>query len=350
MPTTMVPLSPTAKFLSLRMNRRGSALVELALVIGVLELGMWEVCGSLDLVFRVMSLPLVALVVWRSHRRRAVAQTIGSFAARDTLAQAWGKSASATAGLALLIPLLAIILRMEGDGFRWFWLEKGTRGLVSYLAEKGSFILVQQLLLNYFLGPCCDELWPSRQSARCVAALLFGLVHLPSFVLAGITTLAAYCWLALFARGRRIAPLALSHLALAIFAHAELPERFTLNMRVGAPAHQIVERYRAATKLPFAASFNVLCSDRYYAACGATGDGFIRGLYRDMLGRPQAATDDEVAAWRKKLAAHARTDVVIEFFNSREFVENSQRDRDLAAKVLSERLAKTTDTSSNAWR
>jgi len=331
-------------------SQRASALVELAIVLGVLELGMWEVCGPLDPVFRVISLPLVALIVWRSQRRRASTQLDGPAGQRDSAARAWRKTALVTLALAACILPLALLLRMEGDGFRWFWLEKGTRGLVSYLAEKGAFIVVQQLLLQYFLWPCCAELVPFRRPARWLAALLFGFVHLPSVVLTGITTVAAFCWIALFARGRRIAPLAVSHLALAVLAHAALPERWTLNMRVGAPAQQIVERYRTPLAAPWTTSFRTLCSDQYYATCGATPDGFIRGLYRDLLGRPEPATDGEVAAWHKKLAAHARTDIVVEFFNSSEFLENVQHDRNTAAALLAGRLAKQTSTPHQGWR
>jgi hypothetical protein len=346
MSTITVPSSPAS---TVSFGHRASALVELSIVLGVLELGMWEICGPFDAAFRAISLPLVAFIVWRSHRRRSRLQ-LAQLANADSLSRAWLKVGLVTVALAVCIPLLVFSLRMEGDGFRLFWLEKGTRGLFGYLAEKGAFIVVQQLLLNYFLGPCCDELLPQRHLARGLAALLFGLVHLPSLILTGITTVAGYCWLALFARGRRIAPLAVSHLALAVLAHAALPERWTLNMRVGAPAQQIVERYRVALAPGLAPSFHAICSDEYYESCGATSDDFIRGLYRDILGRSQPATADEVAAWRGKLAAHARTDVVIEFFNSAEFVAHFQQDRTSAAAKLSQRLQPATTATHNAWR
>jgi hypothetical protein len=111
-------------------------------------------------------------------------------------------------------------------------------------------------------------------------------------------------------------------------------------MRVGAAAQQLVERYEAAQRAPLAEEFRTLCSDEYFSACGATDDDFIRGLYRDVLGRGQPPSDAEVAAWRDKLAAHARTDLVVEFFNSQEFIDQTRAaSTERVARRLEGRLA-----------
>jgi hypothetical protein len=326
-PYTLPPLSDSP--LPLREAlRRAAPAIELAIVVLILEIGIWEWCGSYEGLFRAVALPAFALVLWRSHRRRQLA--LASVAdklqlnVREGLLQAWMNTAAVTMILALLVHLLAIALRFDGEGFRLFWQEKGTMGLVSYLATKVGFILVQQVLLQYFLAPCCAELIPQRGAARACAALIFGLVHLPSVVLVGITAVAGYCWLALFARSGRILPLAASHLLLAVLAHSALPERLTLNMRVGAPAVEIAERYRVLHDPQLAQPARKVCSDGYFNACGGTNDDFIRALYHDVLLREQAMADHDVISWRPKLVAHTRTDVAMLFFSSPEFAQLQQ--------------------------
>lgn len=301
------------------------AAIELLSVVALLEIGIWQLCGPLDNLFRFASPLLVAVVAWRSHlRRRLAASANVRNATRDTAQQAWGKAAVVTLILALFVHLLSAVLRFDGEGFRWFWMEKGTRGLLEYLLSKGAFIVMQQWLLHYFLAPCCAEIIPHRSAARACAAIIFGVVHLPSLLLVAMTTVAGFCWLGLFARGRRIAPLVASHLILAVLAHAALPERLTLNMRVGSAAQLVAARYQPLNSGPFVEPVRQLCSDQYFAACGGSNDAFVRGLYRDLLGRSQRPSDGEVAAWRLKLAAHARADLVVEFMSSREFVERTQ--------------------------
>jgi hypothetical protein len=316
------PATKESTVASLPFGRRLLATAELLAVVAILEIAMWELCGPFHVLFCTLAFPLAGILVWNSHRRRRLAgreQPSTGPPARDTLARAWLKTLALTLVLALLIPLLASATRIVGERFRLFWLDKGSMGLVEYLAGKSVFIIVQQILLQYFLLPCSGEITARRRWGMFCAAAVFGLVHLPSLLLVGITMVAGYAWLWLFAGGRRILPLAASHLALALIAHAALPERLTLNMRVGAPALEVASRYRALDDPQTARLFRQYCSDDYYARSGGADGEFIAALYRDILLRRAPASDAEMAVWTNKLANHSRADIVAEFFGSREF-------------------------------
>ena len=55
----------------------------------------------------------------------------------------------------------------------------------------------------------------------------------------------------------------------------------------------------------------ILGSAEYYAKGGNTPDGFIRTLYRDLLGRD--ATEGELAFWMRRIYHQDRTDVAYAF-------------------------------------
>src|SRR5205807_322952 len=61
----------------------------------------------------------------------------------------------------------------------------------------------------------------------------------------------------------------------------------------------------------------MVSSSEYYAEHGGTDDAFIRGLYRDILGR--SASLAEVESWQGGLGASSRPTVARAFVTSDEF-------------------------------
>src|SRR5262249_36301473 len=55
----------------------------------------------------------------------------------------------------------------------------------------------------------------------------------------------------------------------------------------------------------------ILGSDEYYAKSGNRTDGFIRALYRDLLGREP--TEAELMSWMRRLYDRDRTDIAYAF-------------------------------------
>jgi len=52
---------------------------------------------------------------------------------------------------------------------------------------------------------------------------------------------------------------------------------------------------------------SILGSDEYYAICGSTPQGYVQGLYRDLLGR--RASPREQDRWARRLYTEGRQDV-----------------------------------------
>ena len=59
----------------------------------------------------------------------------------------------------------------------------------------------------------------------------------------------------------------------------------------------------------------ILASEEYYCRNGHTAEGFVAGLYRDVLGRP--ACGAEIQTWARRLChCGTRETVVAEFLNA----------------------------------
>jgi len=184
-----------------------------------------------------------------------------------------------------------------------------------------------------FLWPVCFEVTRSRSAGTVLAASIFGLIHLPSLILVTITWLAGLVWIVLYRRTGRLAPLIVSHMILATLAHGALPERLTYDMRVGSTATADLKRFETLTDPKIRqgnrrlkenrASLKYFTSQEYFDAQGADMPGFIRGLFRDILGRP--ASDNDVTFWMTRKLANPRVDITSMFLASDEYAQVLER-------------------------
>ena len=142
-----------------------------------------------------------------------------------------------------------------------------------------------------------------------------------------ITFLAGVIWIALYQKTGRIAPLVVSHMILAILAHGALPERLTYDLRVGVSATVDMKRFEDLNDPRIRvinhrlkvhrASLKRFTSQAYYDGEGGTPEGFVRGLYRDVLRR--AATDADVLFWTTRPKKPSRDEIASSFLASDEY-------------------------------
>jgi hypothetical protein len=124
----------------------------------------------------------------------------------------------------------------------------------AWLGQKALEAGGQQLVLQGFIAPLSLVLFGRRRASAVLAALIFGVLHLPSPTLAAVTGTSALVWIGLFRRRGFIGPLIASHILLATLAFAALPDRLTLRLRVGVCARDNLAHY-AALEAPPAQAF-----------------------------------------------------------------------------------------------
>ena len=162
---------------------------------------------------------------------------------------------------------------------------------------------LQQWVLHLFVWPRLRKIFSHAGVATGVTAALFGAFHLPSLALSVATGLTAVVWIFLYRRSNHLAPLILSHALLAGFASIAAPERHFYELRAGSVALERVERYRTLERPETRAVLRQLTTPEYYAHYGGSPEGYVAGLYRDVLGRP--ATAEEVAEWSARIRSES---------------------------------------------
>ena len=302
------------------------ALVELAVVVGLLEAELWSLRGWAPPWLNVLAFGgLIATIAFSVRRRQINASGIPEPTA--SARAAWIETGLATLALSAILLVAACLVGKGNETFEFLFLQKSPDKLLVWVAGKFLAALGQQLALQWFLGPVCQEITRNRSIGTALAATIFGLVHLPSPSLVAITLLAALVWVGLYQRSGRIAPLIVSHMILATLAHGALPERLTYDMRVGLTAIADQTRFQSLenpkTRLinrrlkEHRAALLHFSSVEYYQAEGGTDTAFIRGLFRDLLGRP--ATDSDVAFWLNQRLPRIRQEIPSIFLASDEF-------------------------------
>lgn len=309
-----------------------SALALLSAVAFV-EFEAWDLVPAGYGWYRGLAAPVVAVLIgvsrwvrvrWPSSRSVAIVGSSDSNPVRWSPTRTWFTVMVVTCCLGGLLVAGGSMLREEGETFRLYWLDKSPARLSAWIGEKAFVVLAQQLALHGLLVPCLMEITPvlgiparNRRVARVCAALVFGLVHLPSLVVVGLTSAGAYFWSCLYERSGRVVPLVVSHLALAVLAHSAIPERLNYNMRIGAGALVKRDCYRQIDAPPLRELSRILRSDHYYRACGATGQRFVECLYQDALG--ETPTGQELSEAVLKLRARCRADIVADLCVSDRF-------------------------------
>ena len=216
------------------------------------------------------------------------------------------------------------------ETFEFLFLDKPPLKFANWTLGKFGAALFQQLALQLFLWPACLEMTRSRISGAVLASALFGLIHLPSPTLVVITTLAGFIWILFYRRSGRIAPLVFTHMILATLAHGSLPERLTYDMRVGQAATDDMKRFEDLNdphnrlinrRLKHnRASLKHFTTAEYYESQGGNLPDLVRGLFRDILGRP--ATESDVAFWTNRATSRtAQADIVNVLLASDEYAE-----------------------------
>ena len=310
-------------------------LAELLVVVGLLEAELWSLRGWAPAWLNVAVYGLLIGTVLASLARR---RAEGADAAESSPAVGAGRAWLEAAGVGFLLSAVlmgaACFLGDRNETFQFSFLHKPPLAMGRWLLGKFGAALGQQLALQWFLWPVCREVVRSRAGGMALAAAIFGAVHLPSPTLVAITLIAGLAWVGLYRRGGRLAPLVASHMVLATLAHGGLPERLTYDMRVGLTAKADMGRFDALADpkvrqidrrlKEHRAELKRYASPAYYASRGGTDDGFIRGLFVDILGRP--ATDADVAFWRGQQFANPREQMASIFLASDEYAARLARD------------------------
>jgi membrane protease YdiL (CAAX protease family) len=297
------------------MSHRARAAIELGLAMAAVEVALWFVPShAADWELAVAVIAACALA-WASYRRRRAA---GQASPRPRIGpgRAWSEAALATALLIGVAALIFAFFREPYDEVRLFVLDRAPLQLASWLGRRLVFAGVQQVALQLFIAPLCLEIVGGTAGSAALAAALFASAHLPLPALVMLTFVAALVWVALFRRGRRLAPLIATHALLWIAAFTLVPDRLTYDMRVGRAAVEARPVF-AMLDGPLGRSIlRTVATPGYFARRGGTEDGFVRGLYRDILGRDPAAW--EVEFWVRRLQDEPRVEVAKKFVISDE--------------------------------
>jgi len=283
---------------------------------------------------------VVAAVGWRSARRRAAAaatpcavtngvsphprQPAGNAGTGDGAGRAWLAVAAVTVLLMAVASVWLLVVREPYETLRPLLPDQPAGSQVGvWLGRRLALAAGQQVALQLFLGPVLVELVGRRWVAVGLGAGIFALAHLPSPFLVLLTFIAGLVWMTLFLRYRRLLPLVVSHVVLWAFAYAAIPERFSANLHVGLGARDTWPRF-VTLQQPWAREIlRVVGSEAYWQGAGASPEGFVRALYRDVLGRVPA--DAEVAFWVRRMAWEPRVEVAKKFVVSDELAALRQQ-------------------------
>lgn len=274
-------------------------MVELAAIAGLVTADLWLVWDRpwLSALARAMA----AAVLIASLLRRAAGRRLQPTAM--TAARAWLEAAAATLALGVAVVAWAAAVRGPLDEPDLSLLALPAPALGLWLLRRLALVSVQQLALQLCLWPLAREVLGSGARATLLVAVLFGLGHLPSPAFAVATAIGAALWIGLYRRSRRLAPLIASHALLAGLA-STLPDRLFYDMKVGAPALEIAAAQQSLAGEDRRSLLAAFGSPRYGAYRGGTDEGYVAGLYRDVLGR--VATEEEVRDGVEQLATTTR--------------------------------------------
>lgn len=298
---------------SLLKNDRLRSVIELTIVLALLEIWLW---GSRSaIVFRIIAGIAIAIILLKSILRPNNYAWNSGLPAWDAFTS-WRNVIAVTLVLGVAMFLFAGLLYVEGETWRPGRLEQIFE--IKRLSEKIFIVVVQQLALCLFLFPAFFRISGSRKIALVSAAVVFGLLHLPSLFLTAIVTGSAALWLFLFGRSRRLPPLIVSHIVLAVLAAALFPERLTYNLAVGSNALPVAQNYARLAKGDLAAKYEEWKSDAYYRKNGNSGRDFIVALYRDVLRR--SAPKSEIEILSRRIQESNRAEIVARFMKSKEYL------------------------------
>jgi membrane protease YdiL (CAAX protease family) len=295
-------------------NDRTRSAIELAIVFVLAEIWLWS--NAFTVLYRTIAGLVIAFIVLRNavllpSRARDASQSLWD--ARTS----WIAAITVTFVLAAGAALSTQLFCTEGEQWRLGRLERILEPRV--LADKAFIVILQQVLVCRFIFPMFQKCVGSRKVAFAATAVAFGLLHLPSLLLAAMAAFIAVVWLLLFERSQRLTPLMASHFFLAVTAATIFPERLTYNLAVGRNALPIARSYERLTEGALAGEYREWKSTAYYEKSGNSDRAFIIALYHDILRR--RATEPEIDAWLPTLRRSSRAEAVARFMDSKEFLK-----------------------------
>ena len=312
--------------------------IELALVVGALEWTLWQLRETGPEWLNLAAHLVAVAAIWWSLDRRKRSGTVPPAPPAGVL-WSWGLTLGVAAVLSAILLGAAGFVGDGNETYEFVFLDKPPLKLLNWGIGKFGAALGQQLALQLFLWPVCWELTRGRVAGSVAAAAIFGLIHLPSPTLVLVTFVAGLVWITIYQKIGRIAPLVVSHMVLAILAHGALPERLTYDLRVGISATVDMKRFEDLNDPRLRLINHRLkihrhelrrySSAEYFRAQGNTTDGFVRGLYRDVLHRP--ASDGDVRFWTTRPKKPTRDELVSFFLASDEYARLVQSDTAVAA-------------------
>jgi hypothetical protein len=295
-------------------------IVLLGLFLGLMELDLWFIRSTGSVLGRVVIYSLIAglfWLYWKSHPQ-----------AHDrpgSTGRAWLRALAATAGMALL--LLGTALLVSEPYEEWFktMLRRPPGLLGSWLTHKLAGIVGQQVALQWFLWPVSRQVVASRPWALGLAVAVAGIIHLPSWPLVLITALASLAWIWLYEISGRLMPVIFSQIVLILLAHGVLPERLVYDMRVGSQATAMLQRNGATYQERVREKLRIYGVPKYYVRHGNTDQGFVVGMYQDVLGRTPETW--EIEQWVENLQRMSPVEVAERFLTSAELAEKEAASR-----------------------
>jgi len=258
------------------------AAVELGAAFVLFELDLWYFRGQPIGGPRIAVLAALLAILGFSGLRRSIWS-----GPRRVPARAWTEALAWTVALGLALLVVSRTLHRDYEGFAFGFLAGQPRQLAAWLGQKAVAAGGQQLVLQGFIAPQSLALIGRRRASAVLAAAIFGVLHLPSLMLAALTGASALVWIRLFRRGGCIGPLVASHLLLATMTNAALPDRLSLRLRVGISAGDDRAHY-AALEEPAAQNFlrELAAPGVVERLWGGDAAACVQELYRLIFGRP----------------------------------------------------------------
>ena len=211
-----------------------------------------------------------------------------------------------TLALASLVVLAGAILREPYDAVR-YPLGQGVETQVAWISSRLGRALFQQCGLQLFVWPVARQLLGGGPRAVTLSAGIFALLHVPYPLLVGSTFVFGWVWVWLFRRGRRLAPLILSHAILAMVVFATLPDWVSHNLHVGRFEVERAPVYRLLASHEVRGALRDATSADYYRRQGGDDRAWVSSVFEDLQDRrPDAA---EVERWTTALEASSRVEV-----------------------------------------
>ncbi len=293
---------------------RARSVIELAIVLTLVELLLWKDVGAF---YRAAAGIVITIIVLASTLRLGA----GAWTSRQPvwgLGTAWLVAFLLAFGLGVVPSLLAAeLLYTDGESWRLGRIQDIAEPM--RFASKAFVVILQQMVVCFFLFPSLFRILGNRKVAFAATVAIFSALHLPSLFVAALAAAFAAVSMFFFSRSRRLLPVTVFHILLAILAAVIFPERLTYNFAVGRNAMPILKNYALLSEEPLSSRYDEWKSDDYYEKNGSSDRAFIAALYRDVLGR--GASEAEIEAFLHRLHRSNRAEVVMRFMISKEYLE-----------------------------